>query len=182
MPWSTVTAPGFRRRARAALSLVLAAGTVIGLSSCGASDELTAPKAAAHYPSIADTLAETLSTEITPMTSDDASPQVGTSSSGCRVTGAAHLSEDLLTDAPGEAPAEDDLIAVANPVLSEHGFSEIGPESDDPSPVRTLVATDGQGGAMRLVLESRPDRPTLRLWWSAQVDTDGADCTDELLG
>lgn len=97
------------------------------------------------------------------------------------MTGAAHLSEDPLSDGPGETPAEDALSAVVNPVLAEHGFSEIGPESDAPSPARTLVATDGQGGAMRLVIESRPDRPTLRLWWSAHVDTGGAACDEALL-
>lgn len=33
-----------------------------------------------------------------------------------------------------------------------------------------------------MVIESRPERPTLQLRWSARVDTDGADCNPALLG
>lgn len=169
--------PTLRRAARLALTL----GLLTAIVGCSDDTGLPAPEAAERYPPIAAVLSDALGQEITPMTSDDNTLQVSTDSSGCRLTGTSYLSEDLLTrDGPG-APDIGRITEVADEVLADHGFDALAPESKEPQPMEILLATDEQGGAMRVVVEARSGRPTLRLWWSAQLDTGGVQCDQALL-
>ena len=166
-----------RRLARAGLGL----GLLLALAGCGG-EALTAPAAAERYPAIAEEVADALGEQVAPLTSDENAPQVGADSAGCRVVGATFESSDLLGDQGPGAPMAEQVTEVADSVLTQHDFAPLASEDDDPAPMESLVARDDQGGAMRVVIESRPGRATLRLWWSAQVETDDAPCDQSLLG
>jgi hypothetical protein len=177
MARTTAREPLPRRLVRTGLVL----GLLLALSGCGG-EALTAPAAAERYPAIAEELADALGEQVAPLTSDENAPQVGADSEGCRVVGATFESADLLGDEGPGAPAAEQITEVADSVLTEHDFAPLAPEDGDPAPMESLVAEDDQGGTMRVVIESRPGRATLRLWWSAQVETDDAPCEQSLLG
>ena len=170
------TVHGARRRCAVSGALVIGVHT-----GCGG-NSLPAPEAAERYPTIASVVADVSGAEIAPLSSDRAALQVGEDSDGYRVTGANYESEDLLgTDAAG-VPDLDRVAEADETVLADHGFEPLECVNNGPKPMAVFAAQDTEGGTMRVVVKSRPGRPTVRLWWSARVDTEGTACDQGLLG
>lgn len=171
---------GRRRIASRVLALLTAIGALSVVTACGQDTRLVPKAALEKYPALTEEVAAAVSDDITPLAADGEPPTIDESSDGCRVSAASYLSEDLLSE-DGEVPTAEHVVAVADDVLTDHGFTGLELEDEDPRPMQVFVSTDDTGGSIRAVIESRPGRPTITVWWSAQVDTHGADCDESRL-
>lgn len=157
------------RRGRALLLLA----ALSPLAACGADPEpLPAAGAVSHYEDFVDELAGALADGDTSWQHAPATQKVTEQKGGCRFTPGT-----WQPDAPLPAPeVEDDWeerIAQVNPVLTEHGFSEIEHATEQGSR-SVLESRDAHGASLEITPEGR-----IRLW---EVAVEADPCSPETLG
>lgn len=165
---------------RRALTLLTVVGACSALASCAGAAHLDATSAVEKYDRVTDDVATSISEGVPSLVEDGSSPAID-GTGGCRVTAVSYASADLVDESTTAEVDSQRVVTAADAALAEHGFSALALDAEYPKPMQTFVATDDTGGSIRVVIESRPGRPTVRVWWSAQVDTQDQPCDERLL-
>lgn len=178
MPRSRTSSSRKAPNALAALSVV---GVLLALAGCAPQPRLETSAAVERYAPLAEEVAAAISDSGYPLTSDDDEPGIEASDEGCRISTATYSSGTLLIEEGAAPPDAEPIVGAAEDVLLPEGFAEFELNEDHPMPMQIYRAYDDSGGWVHIVVESRPGRDTVRLWWGSWVDTQGEPCDDGLL-
>lgn len=145
---------------------------ILPLSACSSDDPLPAAQAIEHYDEVGHDIAQALSGEDGTWLHENRGRSVSETEGTCRYSpGSWNPAEDL--EAPTDDGAWQARMDVVNPVLEEHGFSEITKTTEQGSR-RLLESEDEHGASIRITPEGQ-----IRIT-SAAVDAEP--CTMETLG